>query len=201
MKLYYTPGACSLSPHIVLCEAGLDFQLEKLDLNTKKTETDKDYLTINPKGCVPALEMDNGQILTEGPAIVQYLPDLKPQSKLAPPNGSLERYRVQEMLNFVSTDLHKSYGLLFRPNTPDAQKKISMEHLAQRYAFAAQVLDGQSYLFGDTFTIADAYFFTVTNWAKRLNVDLSPWPVIQQYQARVADTPALQRAWKEEGLI
>src|SRR4029453_3025524 len=177
MKLYYAPGACSLSPHIVLNEAGFDFKLEKVDLKIKKTETGKDYLMVNPKGYVPALELGDGQILTEGPAIVQYLADLKPESKLAPPNGSLERYRVHEMLNFVSTEIHKQYGLLFQPNTPEAQKKISMENLARRYGFVAKMLDGQSYLFGETFTIADPYFFTVTSWAKRLNVDLSPWPV------------------------
>jgi glutathione S-transferase len=201
MKLYYTPGACSLSPHIVLSEAGFDFQLEKVDLKAKKTATGRDYLTINPKGYVPALELDDGQALTEGPAIVQYIADRKPESKLAPPNGSLERYRLQEMLNFISTEIHKQYSLLFNPNTPEAQKKVSFENLAKRYAFVAKLLEGKSYLFGETFSVADAYLFTVTNWAKNLKVDLSPWPILSQYQIRVASRPAVQSALKEEGLL
>jgi glutathione S-transferase len=201
MKLYYAPGACSLSPHIVLCEAGLDFQLEKVNLKEKKTETGKDYLAVNPKGYVPALELDDGQILTEGPAIVQYLADKKPEAKLAPPHGTMERYRLEEMLLFISTEIHKQYGLLFRPDTVEEQKKIAKENLKRRYEFVAKLLDGKKYLFGDTFLVADAYLFTVTNWAKRLEVDLSPWPVIGQYQARVAARPAVQKAMKEEGLL
>src|SRR5262249_4053756 len=150
-----------------------------------------DYLTINPKGYVPALELDGGQFLTEGPAIVQYLADQKPETKLAPVNGTLERYHLQEMLNFISTALHTQYGLLFLPNTPDEQKKISKETLTKRYEFISKQLEGKTYLFGETFTVADAYLFTVTNWAKRLEFELSPWPVIQQYQARVAQRPAV----------
>ena len=201
MKLYYTPGACSLSPHIVLNEAQFDFQLEKVDLKAKKTESGGDYLAINPKGSVPALEIGGGQILTEGPVVVQYLADKKPEFHLAPPNGTLERYRLQEMLNFITSEIHKQYGLLFKPNTPEAMKKIAMDNLVARYQIVAQTLNGQPYLFGETFTVADAYLFTVTNWAKKMNVDLSPWPMIQQYQARIAERPAVQKSLKEEGLI
>ncbi|MFO1519693.1 MAG: glutathione transferase GstA [bacterium] len=201
MKLYYTPGACSLSPHIVMCEAGLSFQLEKTDLKAKKTETGKDYWAVNPKGSVPALEVREGEVLTEGPAIVQYLADQKPESRLAPPVGTLERYRLQEMLNFISTELHKQYSPLFYPDTHETQKKKALETLAKRYEFLSGILKDRPYLLGDAFTVADAYLFTVTNWARFLNFDLSPWPVIQQYQARIAERPAVQRAMKEEGLL
>ncbi len=201
MKLYYTPGACSLSPHIVLNEAGFNYQLEKVDLKTKRTETGKDYLTVNPKGSVPALELDNGEILTEGPAIIQYLADQKPASKLAPPAGTMERYRLQEMLNFISTEIHKSYSPLFNPNAHEAQKKTSIENLTRRYEFVAKALEGKPYLFGENFLVADAYLFTVTNWARLLKFDLSPWPVLQQYQTRIAARPAVQKALKEEGLV
>lgn len=201
MKLYFYPGACSLSPHIVLREAGFDFQLEKVDLKNKKTESGQDYLTINPKGYVPALELDDGQILTEGPVIVQYLADQKPDSKLAPPAGTIERYRLQEVLNFISTEIHKQYSSLFNPNAPEEQKKAAKENLTRRYEFIAKVLSDKPYLFGNTFLVADAYLFTVSNWSKFLNFDLSPWPVIQQYQARIAARPAVQKAMKEEGLL
>ena len=201
MKLYYTPGACSLSPHIVANEAGFNLQLEKVDLKGKKTESGKDFNSINPKGYVPALELDDGQVLTEGPAIVQYLADQKPGSKLVPPNGTLERARLHEMLNFITAELHKNYGPLFNPNTHEAHRKASIENLTRRYEYVAKLLEDRPFLFGENFSVADAYLFTVNNWAKPLNFDLSAWPVIEKYQARVAARPAVQKAMKEEGLI
>lgn len=200
MKLYYTPGACSLSPHIVLKESGQAHELEKVDLSNKRTETGKDYLTINPKGSVPALQLDSGEILTEGPAIVQYLADQKPEAKLAAPAGTLERYRLQEILNYISTELHKNYSPLFNPNIHDSHKKIVTDNLGKRYEFLAKLLENRPYLLGDNFQVADAYLFTVTQWAKKFNFDLSRWPAIQQYQARIAARPAVQAAMKEEGL-
>lgn len=201
MKLYYARGACSLSPHIVLCEGGFDYQLEKTDLKTKKTESGQDYLAINPKGYVPALQLDSGEILAEGPAIVQYLADQKPDARLAPKAGSMARYHLQEMLNFISTEIHKQYGLLYNSQVPEAQKNLSLEALKRRYAYLAEILQGKTYLFGEDFSVADAYLFTVTSWAKFLKLDLSPWPTIQQYQERIAARPAVQRAMKEEGLL
>ncbi|MCE9672014.1 glutathione transferase GstA [Myxococcus stipitatus] len=200
MKLFYTPGACSLSPHICLREAGLGFDVEKVDLRTKKTETGADYTSANPKGYVPALLLDDGSLLTEGPAIVQYIADKAPQAKLAPANGTLERYRLQEALNFISTELHKAFSPLFNPAFPDEGKKIMRERLAARL----KVLDGQlekrAFLLGEDFSVADAYLFTVLNWAKPMQVDLEPFPAVRAYHARVAQRPHVQAALAAEGL-
>lgn len=201
MKLYYTPGACSLSPHIVLKESGQAYELEKVDLGKKRTETGKDYLTINPKGSVPALQLDNGEILTEGPAIVQYLSDQKPDAKLAAPAGTLERYRLQEMLNYISTELHKNYSPLFNPTIHESHRKMVVDNLSKRYEYLAKLLENKPYLLGENFQLPDAYLFVVTNWAKPLHFDLSPWPIIQQYHAKIAARPAVQAAMKEEGLL
>ncbi|MBA2689825.1 MAG: glutathione transferase GstA [Burkholderiales bacterium] len=201
MKLFFSPGACSLSPHIVLREASLAFDLEKVDIRSKKTATGLDYTTINPKGYVPALALDEGQMLTEGAAIVQYLADRVPEKKLAPPLGSMERYRLQEWLNFISSEVHKGFSPLFRPQTPEEYKVIAREQLNKRIAYIAEQLDGKDYLMGKTFTVADAYLFTVLNWSKRLEVDLSPWPAVVNYLARVAARPAVREAMLEEGLI
>lgn len=201
MKLYYSPGACSLSPHIVLAESGLAFELEKVDLGAKKTERGADYWNINPKGYVPALELDDGQVLTEGPAIVQYIADRVPQKFLAPPAGSMERYRLQEWLNFISTELHKGFSPLFSPKTPEEWKIRVRELLARRIEIAANRLAGNSYLMGVSFTVADAYLYTILRWARHAAVDLSPWPVLAEYMLRIESRPAVHHTLEEEGLI
>jgi glutathione S-transferase len=201
MKLYFAPGACSLSPHIVLRESGSTFDLEQVDNKEKKTKSGQDYWTINPKGQVPVLELDNGERLTEGPVIVQYIADQKPGSGLAPAAGTLERYRVLEWLNFITSELHKSFGPIFRPTTPDAFKAISKENLAKRFDWLNAQLAGRQYLMGDKFTIADAYLFTVLRWATRIDIDLAKWPNLKAYVDRVAARPKVQEALKAEGLI
>jgi glutathione S-transferase len=201
MKLYFAPGACSLSPHIVLRESGSAFDLEQVDNKEKKTKSGQDYWTINPKGQVPVLELDNGERLTEGPVIVQYIADQKPGSGLAPAAGTLDRYRVLEWLNFVTSELHKAFGPIFRPTTPDAFKAISKENLAKRFDWVNAQLAGRQYLTGDKFTIADAYLFTVLRWAPRIDIDLSRWPNLKAYVDRVAARPKVQEALKAEGLI
>jgi glutathione S-transferase len=201
MKLYYTPGACSLSPHIVLREAGLSFDVEKVDLGSKKTESGKDFNTINPKGYVPALQLDDGSILTEGPAIVQYLADKAPQSKLAPANGTLERYRLQELLGFIGTELHKGFSPLFNPTYPEDAKKIARDNLAKRFNYLNTFLEKGPFLTGEQFTVADAYLFTILGWTAFVKIDLGQWPVLKAYHARVAGRPAVQAALKAEGLL
>lgn len=201
MKLYYAPGACSLSPHIVLREAGLNFDLVRVDLGTKKTASGDNYLAINPKGYVPALQLDDGQLITEGPAIVQYLADRVPEKRLAPAAGTLERVRLQELLTFIGTELHKSVGALFNPQAPDAWKAAMRDLFSRRLALVAPQLDGRDYLLGDTFSVADAYLFTVLGWTDFLKIDLSPWPVFAAYRARIGARPAVQAAMKAEGLI
>jgi glutathione S-transferase len=200
MKLYYSSGACSLSPHIVALEAGIDLHLEKVDGKAKRTETGADFWQINPKGYVPALALDNGELLTEGPAIVQYLADLKPESGLAPANGTLARYRLQEMLGYINSELHKTYSPLFKPETPAEVRQERKEYLQRRYRFIEEVLAKQPWLLGDHFTVADAYLFTVTSWAKHVDVDLSGYPALAAFQQRVAERPAVQVALEAEGL-
>ncbi|MDE2308788.1 MAG: glutathione transferase GstA [Xanthomonadaceae bacterium] len=200
MKLYYSPGACSLSPHIVALEAGLPLQLEKVDGKAKRTASGADFWLVNPKGYVPVLELDSGEVLTEGPAIVQYLADQNPASKLAPANGTLPRYHLQEMLGYINSEIHKSYSPLFKPDTPEATRAERKEYLARRYQFIESVLAKQPYLLGDTFTVADAYLFTVTNWSKHVELDLSTFPALLALQKRVAGRPAVQKAMQEEGM-
>lgn len=200
MKLYYMPGACSLSPHIVAREAGIDLELVKVDGKTKRTEHGADFLAINPKGYVPALELDDGQLLTEGPAIVQYLADLKPASHLAPANGTLARYRLQEVLGYINSEIHKSYSPLFKPDTPEATRQERKEYLRKRYALLDSALAKHPWLLGEHFTVADAYLFTVTNWARHVDLDLSAFPAILAFQKRVAERPAVQAAMDAEGL-
>lgn len=200
MKLYYAPGACSLSPHIVLREAGYDPELVKVDLRTKKTADGGDFLKINPTGYVPVLELDDGSLLTEGPAIVQYIADLKPAAGLAPANGSRARYDLQSWLNFVSTELHKSYSPLFKPDSTDDQKNAARALLDRRYAYMAEVMAGRDYLVGNSFSVADAYFFVVNSWAAYVKVDLSGWPSVVEFQKRIAARPGVQAALKAEGL-
>jgi len=201
MKLYYSPGACSLSPHIVLREAGLSFDLVKKDLHSQTLEDGSDYRTINPKGYVPALVLDDGQVLTEGPAIVQYLADQVPGKKLAPPAGTLERVRLQEWLNYITSELHKTFSPLFNKQASEDWKAAARELLDRRIDFVAKALEGRSYLMGDTFTVADCYLFTVLNWAGWVKIDLSRWPSVTEYLKRVAARPAVQAALQAEGLL
>jgi glutathione S-transferase len=201
MKLYFSPGACSLSPHIVAREAGIEIALEKVDTKAKKTETGKDFLGVNPKGYVPALELDDGQVLTEGPTIVQYLADKRPDSKLVPACGTLERYRVQEMLGYINSEIHKSYSPLFSDKTSSEVRTEKHDYLRKRYALIEKSLAGKEYLFGTQFSIADAYLFVVTNWANHLKVDLSEFRNIQAFQQRVAARSAVQAALRAEGLL
>lgn len=200
MKLYYSPGACSLSPHIVAMEAGIALAIEKVDLASKKTETGGDFTAINPKGYVPTLVLDDGKVLTEGPAIVQYLADQKPASNLAPAAGSFDRYRVQEWLNFITSELHKGFSPLFRPNTPDAYKAIARENLEKRFGFLDKHFAKNDYLMGKQFTVADAYCFTCLNWTNFLKIPVDTWPNVKAYMARVAARPNVQATLKAEGL-
>ncbi|WP_411705003.1 glutathione transferase GstA [Edaphovirga cremea] len=200
MKLYYKPGACSLSPHIVLREAGLDFTIEKVDLASKKTERGDDYLEVNPKGQVPTLQLNDGSILTEGVAIVQYIADQKPDRQLLPEVGTLARYHALEWLNYIATELHKGFTPLFNPRTPDEYKTIARETLDKKFAYVNDVLGKQQYLLGARFSVADAYLFTVLGWAKALKFDLVAWPNISAYLGRVAARPAVDAALTAEGL-
>ena len=200
MKLYYSPGACSLSPHIVAREAGIPLQLVKVDLKAKTTESGNDYTAINPKGYVPALELEDGSVLTEGPAIVQYLADRKPERKLAPPNGVSERYKLQEWLGFINSEIHKTYSPLFKDTTPAETRAERLEYLNKRYGFVDQALAKQPYLLGKEFSVADAYLYTVTNWANSVKLDLSVFPHLEAFQQRIAARPAVQDALFEEGL-
>jgi glutathione S-transferase len=201
MKLYYTPGACSLSPHIVARELGLEPTLVKVDISAKKTDDGRDYNEINPKGYVPALELDGGEVLTEGTAIVQYLADRKPEAGLAPANGTLERYRVQEMLGFINSELHKSYSPLFNSKTSPEVRQEKQDYLKKRYGTIEKALEGKQFLLGDHFTVADAYLFTVTNWAGFVKLDLADFPNLKAFQERVAARPAVRAALKAEGLL
>ncbi|WP_326535326.1 glutathione transferase GstA [Pseudorhodoferax sp.] len=201
MKLYYSPGACSLSPHIVLREAGLAFEAVKAPTKTHKLDDGTDYYTINPLGYVPLLELDDGTRLAEGPAIVQYVADQAPLKNLAPANGTLARYRLQSLLNFVGTELHKGYSPLFNPATPEEYKTAVREKLVSRYKWVDAQLAGKDYLTGEHFSVVDAYLFTVTNWAKNVGVDLSAYANVSAFMARVAARPAVQDALKAEGLL
>lgn len=200
MKLYYAPGTCSLSPHIVAREAGLPLTLVRVDNKNKTTESGEDYRAINPKGYVPLLELDNGVRLSEGPAIVQYLADLAPASKLAPANGTIERYQLQEWLNFITSEVHKQFSPLFDATMPDEAKEKFRNRLATRFDWIAGQLKGRDYLMG-SFTVADAYLFVVLGWTKFTGPDLARWPVLQEYAARVAARPHVQEALKAEGLL
>ena len=201
MKLFYSPGACSMSPHIALLEAGLPFTLSKVDLKEKRIESGEDFNGVNGKGYVPALELDNGQVLTEGPAIVQYIADQKPGSGLAPASGSVERYRLQEWLNFITGELHKQMGSMFNPAQSTEWKDAVKATLGKRLDWLSTQLSGKQYLMGDTFTVADGYLFTVLGWAGHVGFDLSKWPGIQSYLARVGARPKVIEAMKAEGLI
>lgn len=201
MKLYLKPGACSLSPHIVLEEAGLKYDTEVVDLQKKVTASGQDYWKINPKGYVPALQLDDGDVITEGPAILQYLADQVPDKKLAPTNGTIERYKLQTWLTFIGTELHKTFSPFFNPATPAEWKAMCRANLERRFGYVAEQLAGKDYLMGAEFSVADAYLFTVMRWAKHIELDLSQWPALAAYQARVAARPAVVAAMKAEGLL
>lgn len=200
MKLFYAPGACSLSPHIILRETGLKFELEKVDIRAHKTEKGTDYYSINPKGYVPALQLDNGQVLTEGPAIVQYLADQKPEAKLAPAAGTLERYRLQEWLTFIGTEIHKQYSPLFNPATPEDAKKLAIEKIGKRLELIAQSLAGKQFLVGDQLTGADTYLFVMLNWSRRMGPDIDQWPALKSFFERLSARPTVKAALEAEGL-
>ena len=200
MKLYYSPGACSLSPHIVLREAGTKFDLVKMSTKTHQLADGSDYYAINPKGYVPLLELDNGERLTEGPAIVQYLADHAPASGLAPAAGTMARYRLMEWLNFISTELHKSFSPLFNAATPAEAKQIFVDKILGRLKWVDGQLEGRDYLMGERFCVADAYLFTITNWAAPVGIDITDLKNLSAYRARVAARPAVKEAMQAEGL-
>src|SRR5688572_7956644 len=201
MQLYFSPGACSLASHIVLREAGLPFDLKRTDVKTKKLEDGSDYNAVNSKGAVPALRLDDGQVLTEGPAILQYIADQKPESRLAPKSGTLERYRLQEWLNFITSEIHKSFSPLFNPTVDVKVKEYTTQNLEKKFDWLNAQLAGRKFLTGDNFTIADAYLFVVVNWTNFVGIDLARWPALKEFQARVAARPQVQEAMTAEGLI
>jgi len=201
MKLYYSPGACSLSPHIVATEAGIPIELEKVDLASHKTESGQDFNAINPKGYVPALRLDSGGILTEGPAIVQYLADQKPASGLTPAAGTIERYRVQEWLTFIGTELHKPFSPLFNKASADEAKQLAKSNIAKRLSYLNDQVADRQFLIGSQFTVADAYAFTIVNWTNFVGIDLKPYPNVVAYMARVGARPKVQETLKAEGLL
>ncbi|MSO69803.1 MAG: glutathione transferase GstA [Alphaproteobacteria bacterium] len=201
MKLYYTPGVCSMASHIVLRETGSTFDLEKVDLQSKKTEKGSDYTQVNPIGYVPALQLDDGSILTEGPAIMQYIADAKGATSILPKAGSPERYKVVQWLNFISTEIHKGFGPLFWPTTPQDFKDSTVKtRLAQRFDYLNKHLAQNQFLMGSQFTVADAYLYTTLTWSSGAKMDLTPFPNLVAYRDRVAARPAVQAARKAEGL-
>ncbi|MBX3704085.1 MAG: glutathione transferase GstA [Steroidobacteraceae bacterium] len=201
MKLYFSPAACSLAPHIVANEAGIPLELVKVDTKTKTIEPEGDFWAVNPKGYVPALELDDGQVLTEGPAIVQYLADLKPGAGLAPANGTFARVRLQEALNYLTSEIHKTFSPLFNPALLPEVRDERLAYLKRRYALIERQLEGKQFLSGDHFTVADAYLFVLTNWARGVRLDLSEFPNLMAFQKRVAARPAVRQALVREGLV
>lgn len=201
MKLYYSPGACSLSPHITLHESGLKFEHVLAPTKTHQLDNGTDYYTINPLGYVPLLELDDGTRLREGPAIVQYIADQVPEKNLAPANGTVARAQLQGWLNFIGTELHKGFSPLFNPATPEAFKTISKEKLLSRLKWVDSELAGKAYLMGEQFSVADPYLFTVTNWAPRVGVDITGFANLVAFRERIAARPAVQAAMREEGLL
>ena len=201
MKLYYAPGACSLAPHIALREAGYTFDLEKVDLANKLTESGEDFTEINVKGYVPALKLDDGEVLTEAAVTLLYIADQKPESGLAPKAGTMDRYRLLELLNLISSEVHKTLGALFNPNITPEWKENQITTFGKRSDFLTQQLDGKLHLMGEKFTIADAYLFTILGWTNLHKVDMSKWPALTDYMGRVAARPAVTEAMRVEGLI
>ncbi len=198
MKLYFAPFACSLASHIALREAGLEFQIAKTDLRTKTTADGEDFTTINPKGYVPALKLEDGQVITEGAAVLQYIADLAPASGLAPANGTMDRVRLQEWLGFIATEVHKSYSPLFNPNITPEAREAALSRLSTRYAWIDTQLAGKTFLMGDTFTVADAYLFVVSNWGGRMGLDLQQWPNVAVWFGNVGKRDAVGAAIQAE---
>jgi len=195
MKLYFSPGACSFSPHLALREAGIDFELVKVDLKSHTLVSDgSDFRRINPKGYVPVLELDNGKRLSEGPAIVQYIADLKPDAGLAPKAGSFERYQLQEWLGFINSEIHKNFSPLFNPNTSEEAKANTRQNLGNRLTYVSEQLGTNDFLMGSQFTVADGYLFTVLNWSQWTGIDLSQWPTLVAFQERIGKRPSVQEA-------
>lgn len=203
MKLFYAPGSCSLSPHIVLREASRRFDLERVDLKTHRTASGGDFLSINPKGYVPALQIDDpdSTILTEGPAIVQYIGDLAPEAHLVPPSGTFARYHLQEWLNFISSEIHKQFSPLFDASTPAAVAEHQRGKLGRRFLYLQDVLNDRAFLMGETFTAADAYLFVMLQWCNPFGIDLGLYPNLDDYECRIAQRPAVQAALAAEGLL
>ncbi|MDR5853869.1 glutathione transferase GstA [Caballeronia sp. LZ062] len=201
MKLFYKAGACSLASHIVLEESGLPYEIEAVDLKTKVTASGADFMAINAKGYVPALQLDNGDVLTEGPAIMQYIADQVPAKHLAPLADAMSRYRLQGWLTFIGTELHKNFSPFFNPAATSEWKAAAKANLERRLAYVAKHIDDKQYLLGDEYGIGDAYLFTVLSWASFIDLDLNKWPALTAYQARVGARPAVQAAMKAEGLI
>jgi glutathione S-transferase len=201
MKLYYSPGACSLASHIALCETGLPFEIDRLIKSTKMTEGGEDFMEVNPKGYVPTIRLDDGSILTEGAAVLQYIADQKPDSGLAPKCGTMERYRLQEWLTFISSELHKSFSPFFNKDATEDVKTNARNHLSKRLGYVETQLANEPYLMGDHFTVADAYMFVVVGWSNHVSFDLSPFPKLKEYLTRIATRPAVQAAMKAEGLL
>lgn len=200
-KLYFSPGACSLSPHIVAKEAGIPLELVKVDVRSKTVAREGDFWDVNPKGYVPVLELDDGEVLTEGPAIVQFLADRAPAAALAPANGTFERVRLQEALNYLTSEIHKAYSPLFNPDVLPAVREERLAYLTRRYALIEEQLEGRKYLLGDRFTVADAYLFTLTRWARVVKLDLTGFPNVEAFQKRVGSRKAVLDAMRAEGLI
>jgi glutathione S-transferase len=200
MKLYYAPGACSMAPHIVLREAGYRFDLEKVDIPNKKTASGEDFWKINPKGYVPALKLDDGQVLTEVGVICQYLADQKPEAGLAPKGGTMERYHLMEMLNFAASEVHKQIGALFNPKMTPEMKEVQLATIERRLNALETMLEGRQYAMGDKFSVADAYLFVVLNWTHMHKIDLGKWPNIKAFMGRVGGRPKVQETLKAEGL-
>jgi glutathione S-transferase len=201
MKLFYTPGACSLSPHIALLEAGLPFTLSKVDLKVKKLESGEDFNHVTGKSYVPALQLDSGYVLTEGAAIVQYIADQKPAAALAPAAGTMERYKLQEWLNFIAAEIHKPMGSMFNAAQTAEWKEAVKATLSKRLDWLSAQLEGKPYLMGEKFSVADGYLFTILNWAGMVKFDMAKWPLLQQYTARIAQRPKVMEALKAEGLL
>jgi len=201
MKLYYAPGACSLSPHIALLEAGLPYDLVKVDLRAKKLENGDDYLKVNPKGQVPALALDSGELVTEGPVIIQLIADKAGNNDLAPARDSAERYKLLEWLNFITTELHKNFSPLFQPVIPDEVKNFFKDRLTAKFRFIDGQLAGRDYLLGKQFSVADGYLFVMLAWADRMKLDLSGFSNLTSYKARIAARPKVQEALAKEGLL
>ncbi len=200
MKLYYSPGACSLASHIALQETGLPYELEKVDFATKLTATGDDFNRINPKSYVPTIRLDDGSVLTEGPAILQYIADRQPAANLAPAAGTMERYRLQEWLTFIGTEIHKAFSPLFHKDAPEAVKTGARNQLVKRLGYVESQLENRPYLLGENFSVADAYLFTVTRWSAFTGIDLAPFPKLRDYMTRIGARPAVQAAMQAEGL-